>query len=256
MASFTFDNYVDPVATNEQDGSNPAFNTDHNPAAPVGLGPSSSSDGLEFYQGNTFPLTFHHDAFVTRWNGTINDGGDSLPYRDVVGVDIDTADVRRIASGFRNPLDVTEDGSGNLLVADYAGSLFLISPNNPVSTPYVFTWDSDDDGSWSDRLTWNADSLDEDDRLVPNAWGTARYEVVIDRPGDAAPIVTLDRNVTVEMVTLAEQLTLAEGTVLTVQDQLQVDMGGSLQGHGRVAGLVHNDGPRRGRATVRPISAR
>ncbi|MEM9660493.1 MAG: hypothetical protein AAF961_19180, partial [Planctomycetota bacterium] len=182
-ASFTFDNYVDPVANDETDGSNPAFDQDYEINEPVGLGPSSSANGLDFYQGNALPLTFHKDAFIARWNGSISDGDDRLTYRDVVSVDVDTGDVQRIARGFQNPLDVLDDRQGNLLVADWGGSIWLIQGANPIESPHAFSWDSDDDGAWSDRLVWNADSLPEGDRMAPDAWGAARYAVTIERPG-------------------------------------------------------------------------
>lgn len=240
-ASFTFDNFVDPIAADEMDQLNPALDQDYDVNRPVGLGPSSSSNGLDFYKGNALPLQFHKDAFVARWNGVIADGGDVITYRDVVSVDIDTGEVNRIAAGFQNPLDVLEDGQGNLLIADWGGSVWLIKPANPVDAAHQFSWDSDDDGTWSDRLTWNADALAPDDRKSPDAWGTARYAVTIDRPG-ADPVVSLQQDVRVESVTLGDALAVAEGSVLTVQDQVDVLGDGRLEGRGGVYGLVQNSG--------------
>jgi hypothetical protein len=164
-----------------------------------------------------------------------------LEYRDVVSVDTDTGEVRQIASGFRNPLDVIEDGQGNLLVADHDGSVYLISATAPVAGTHQFTWDSDQDGVWSDRLVWNANSLSERDRMVPHAWGTARYAVTIDRP-NAELTVVLDRDARVESVQVAESLELAAGQSLTVDTRLDVLGGGRLTGSGTLGGLVVNQG--------------
>jgi glucose/arabinose dehydrogenase len=243
--SFTFDNYVDPVATGDNDDQNSAFNQDHQVVLPVGLGPSSSANGFTFYQANDFPLALHQDAFIARYNGRIQDGigeaRDILEYRDVVSVDSDTGEVQRIAGGFRNPLAVTEDGQGNLLVADHDGSIFLISATTPVTAPHPFTWDSDQSGVWSDRLTWNADSMAEDDRMVPHEWGTARYAVTIDR-ANADVTLALDRDARVESVQLAERLELTEGQSLSVDSQMDVLASGQLAGSGALLGLLVNQG--------------
>ena len=239
--SFTFDNYVDPVANGENDDQNPAYNHDYQIDSPVGLGPSSSANGLAFYQANAFPLPFHQNAFIARWNGTISDGDDSLTYRDVVSVNKDTGEVRRIAAGFRNPLDVIEDGLGNLIVADHGGSVYLISAAQPQLDAYAFSWDSDQSGTWSDRLQWNAASLAESDRKVPHAWGTARYAVTVDRP-NADVTVALDRDVHVESVQLGERLELTDESMLTVDDALDIRTTGQLVGGGSIEGRLINHG--------------
>jgi hypothetical protein len=61
---------------------------------------------------------------MVRYNGMITEapGGQnaSLTYSDLVAVNVTTAKVQRVASGFTNPLAVLAgDHSGRLLIADY-----------------------------------------------------------------------------------------------------------------------------------------
>jgi hypothetical protein len=105
-----------------------------------GLGPSSSSDGIAFYTGNTFPATYDGNAFIVRWNPSISDStGHSITYDDLVAVDPTTGNVRRIVDQLNNPLAVLQDGSGNLLVADYGDSIIYrltsISPTAAITGP-------------------------------------------------------------------------------------------------------------------------
>ncbi len=245
-ASLTFDNYADPANPADLDLLNQAYDVLHDPANPEGLGPSSSSNGLDFYGGNDLPIQYHKDAFIARWNfvsffdpppGVDED----LTFTDVVAVDTDTAAVTRIASGFENPIDVLADENGNLLVADWNGSIHRINAASPRTGPHPFVWGSDADGAWSDRLRWNSGQLPEADRLVPHAWGTARYAVVIDRPG-AAPTVVLDQDATIESVAVADQLRLGAGHTLTVQSALTLTSTGTLSGDGTVRGDVISSG--------------
>ena len=69
-------------------------------------------------------------------------------YRDLVAVDIDMGLVTRIAAGFVNPLDTLADEDGNILKADWRGSIFRIEAANPVTEAHPFTWDSDSDGNF------------------------------------------------------------------------------------------------------------
>jgi glucose/arabinose dehydrogenase len=239
--SFTFDNYDDPAVASDLDNADPAYNVLHVPASPVGLGPHSSSNGLDFYDGNAFPLPYHKDAFVARWNQSPSDGGQTLQYRDVVSVDADTGKTSRIASGFASPLDVVADPNGNLIVADHGGSLHLIRASSAIVMPHAFNWSSDDNGNWSDRLSWNADSLAADDRMAPHAWGVARYAVTLDRPV-ADPTITLDQDARVETVRVADRLRLTTDYNLSVDQLLTVDPSGTLTGNGSIAGNVSNSG--------------
>jgi hypothetical protein len=93
-----------------------------------GLGPSSSANGLEFYTGASFPASYRGEAFITRWTSIIRDTtGHSILYADLVAVDPTTGNVRRIADSFVQPIDVLEDGFGNLLIADFGdGSIWRI----------------------------------------------------------------------------------------------------------------------------------
>jgi len=111
--SVTFDNLSQPPGGfKEYDQSD----IDHI----AGLGPSSSADGFAFYTGNAFPQSYRGDAFIARWTRSISDTtGHTVDYADVVAVDPVTGNVRRIANQFLDPIDVEEDGFGNLLVADY-----------------------------------------------------------------------------------------------------------------------------------------
>ncbi len=239
--SFTFDNYDDPAVPSDVDNADPAYNVLHTPASPVGLGPHSSSNGLDFYDGNAFPLQYHKDAFVARWNQSVSDGGQTLQYRDVVSVDVDTGKTSRIASGFASPLDIVADSNGNLIVADHGGSLHLIRAASATVTPYAFNWTSDSDGNWSERLSWNANSQAADDRMAPHAWGVARYAVALDRPG-ANPTITLDQDARVESVRVADRLRLTIGNELTIDQLLTFDPSGALTGNGSIFGNVSNNG--------------
>jgi hypothetical protein len=96
----------------------------HDPANPVGLGPSSSSDGCAFFYAKGLPTELAGNAFIVRYNGTIAEapGGAnrSLTYSDLVAVDVTSGKVRQIASGFNGPLAVLADNqSGRLLIANY-----------------------------------------------------------------------------------------------------------------------------------------
>ena len=249
IASFTFDNYVDRVAANDVDQSNASWNQDYNPATSDGLGPSSSSNGFDFYQANTMPLKYHRDAFIARWNGRISDGDDAITYRDVVSVDIDTGEVNRIASGFRNPLDVVSDPRGNLLVADHGGSIWLLRPQSPTTDAHSFVWNAAE-GNWSDRTSWNVDTVPEEDRIVPDAWRTARYAVTI-ATAENPTEVTLDQDARVETVSVGSPsggdtatLRLDDSNTysLTVTGDLRIHANGHLVGAGSVHGPVVNDG--------------
>jgi hypothetical protein len=136
---------------------------------------------------------------------------------------------------------VIGDGYGNLLVADYAGSIWIIGAADPRTSAYQFDWDSDSDGPWSDRFQWDSESLAAEDRMAPHAWGTARYAASIDRAG-ADPTVTLDQNAVVESVMVGDVLHVTGGFALTVQQQLEILENGRLEGRGAVNGLVENYG--------------
>jgi hypothetical protein len=95
----------------------------------LGLGPSSSSDGFAFYTADSFPVEYRGKAFIARWTPSVMDAdGNVIDYADIVAVDPVTGIARRIALGFANPIDVLEDGFGNLLVADFGdGTIWRIS---------------------------------------------------------------------------------------------------------------------------------
>lgn len=244
QASFTFDNYDDPLASGDLDSENPAFNQKYNSSVPTGLGPSASANGLAFYQGHDLPLTYHHDAIIARWNGVITDGGDRLEYRDVVSVDGVTGEVKQLASGFINPLDIIDDGEGNLLVADWSGSIFVISPRQLNPDAHAFFWNSAADGSWSNPNNWDANGLSSSERMVPDAWGDARYEVTVEL-ADANPLVTIDRPVHIEILKLHERMQIDVANpeaVLHVTQAVTVHSDGSWLGGGVIEGQLINLG--------------
>jgi hypothetical protein len=94
----------------------------HNPEAPVGLGPSSSATGVEFWYHSWLPLELYGSAFIARWNPIIGEsspGTRSIAYSDLVAVDPATGAARRVARGFFFPLAVLAAPGGHLLVSDW-----------------------------------------------------------------------------------------------------------------------------------------
>src|SRR4051794_29666610 len=100
----------------------------YDPSRPVGLGPSSSSDGLAFSANPGLPPGLLGDAFIARYNSSvISDDGTTYTYGDVVAVDPITGATTRVAYGFANPLAVFADLNGNLLVSDYGtGDIYFL----------------------------------------------------------------------------------------------------------------------------------
>jgi hypothetical protein len=213
---------------------------------PHGLGPNSSADGFDFYDGNGLSVRWHKDAFVTRQSQSIQPP--MGPYLDVCVVDLDCGEVVRVADGFSAPLDALADELGNILVGEvgfsFQSKIYRIRPAEPILAAHPFEWAAHQGGRWSDRTRWVCD-YDGDGqvdgaiattlRKVPHAWGSARYDVAIDRPG--FPGVRLDQDVSVERLRIADHLIL-DGRVLTVTDQVEVQVGGALSGNGSIVGDV------------------
>jgi hypothetical protein len=126
-ASLTFDNWITPNAI-DADTERISSDPPHNPANPDGLGPHSSSNGLDFFYDVGGSSELNGLAFVAQWNSTVNDGGQSLTYRDVVTVDPTTGAVSRVLFDVDQPLDILADGLGNLLIAEWSGGILLASP--------------------------------------------------------------------------------------------------------------------------------
>lgn len=128
----------------------PGYNTLHNSAAPVGLGPSSSSNGLEVFTADLslaaaagVPSGQRLWALITRWNGSVSEsspGTDTISYADIVLVDISTGSAWRVASGFSNPIDIAYDGRLGFYVAEYGTGtiyrtgLFPVIPEPAAAT--------------------------------------------------------------------------------------------------------------------------
>src|SRR4029077_17465537 len=129
VRSTTFDNLVAPP------GGFAEYNeSDINQIR--GLGPSASADGVAFYTGTTFPATYQGDAFITRFNSTVSDStGHSITRNDLWTVDPTTGNVRIIANNFDSPLAVLNDGSGNMIIADYGDSAIYRLSSTPTPTP-------------------------------------------------------------------------------------------------------------------------
>lgn len=109
VSSLTFDNLANegPYAL-------------HDPARPDGLGPSASANGCAFFYAEGLPDDLAGNVFVARYNRSATDtSGRSVRYADVVAVDVSTGTVRRVATGFQNPIAVLWDGGRRLLVADF-----------------------------------------------------------------------------------------------------------------------------------------
>ena len=132
-----FDNLdQDGAGGPDLDSTDGAYDQFHDPANPVGLGPSAALTGLAF-SPSSFPAAYDGHAFVARWNGQfgIIDG---LDYRDVVLVDPATGDAEQLVSGLNAPTDIVGDAQDNLLVVSYYGSIWRITPI--AHRVPVFTW--------------------------------------------------------------------------------------------------------------------
>lgn len=97
------------------------------PETPIGLGPSSSSDGCGFFYVSDLPTELQNNIFIARWNTTIQESKTAadpiqrtLTYSDIVAVDTHSGTVRRVAYKFNNPIAVLWDGAKRLLIADYS----------------------------------------------------------------------------------------------------------------------------------------
>jgi glucose/arabinose dehydrogenase len=117
--SLTFDNLY---------SNDPNYLQTYDPTHPVGLGPSSSSDGVAFSYNSALPADLVGDAFVARYNPSVtSQDGETLIYSDLVAIDPITGLMNQVAAGFENPLAVFADANGNLLVSDYGtGDVYFL----------------------------------------------------------------------------------------------------------------------------------
>jgi hypothetical protein len=108
--------------------SDPHYLQDYDPRHPVGLGPSSSSDGLAFSYNKSLSPDLYGDLFIARWNSSVSSSdGVTYHYADVVAVDPTTGATSVLANGFVDPLAVFAVVNGNLLVSDYgSGSVYFL----------------------------------------------------------------------------------------------------------------------------------
>ena len=159
-ASLTFDNWTTPNAV-DADTEHTNNDPPHNPANPDGLGPHSSSNGLDFFYDVGGSSDLNGLAFVARWNATVSDGGQSLTYRDVVSVDVTTGEVSRVLFDVNQPLDILADGLGNLLIVEWNGGILQATPN-------VLSGDYNRDGTVdaADYTVWRGQLGSEGGNLV------------------------------------------------------------------------------------------
>ena len=216
---------------------------------PHGLGPHSSADGFDFCDGNAFALRWHKDAFVARQSEQI--AAPLGPFEDLATVDLDTGEVLRVAKGFTACLDVLADSQGHLLVGEvgFGRGIYRVRPKTPVAGAHPFAWALAEDGNWWERRNWNVDENGDGlidpvqsnrRRKVPHAWGNLRYDVTIDVEDPLT--VTLDRDAVIEKLTLANRLFVDAVATLTVADDLTMERGAVLAGHGRIAGDLNQLG--------------
>jgi glucose/arabinose dehydrogenase len=102
--------------------------------APTALfGDHNSTDGLVVYTGEKFPEKYRQGIFVAMWGSSSDDRvGRAVGFVDVHNPDHGV--VSLFATGFQRPLDVTEDASGDLWVADFmAGTIYRITYDQSVA---------------------------------------------------------------------------------------------------------------------------
>jgi glucose/arabinose dehydrogenase len=99
----------------------------------VELEPHSSSDGLAYYDGGTFPAEYQGSFFLAQYGS--DPRSEIQTGRKVIRVEVTptgepsglTAAVTEFAMGFERPLDVTMDALGTLYVADFeSGTIYRI----------------------------------------------------------------------------------------------------------------------------------
>jgi glucose/arabinose dehydrogenase len=91
------------------------------PSADLGL--HTASTGIDYYDGAQFPGAYRGNLFLTLWGSLFAPPSLSPALYRVTG----GSNVQRFASGFSNPIDVTMDRDGSLLVLDYgSGRLYRI----------------------------------------------------------------------------------------------------------------------------------
>lgn len=93
---------------------------------PVALLPAHSGvTGIVFYQGTTFPTSYHGDAFVGLSGSWYSQ---ELRGHSIVRMDAETQQIEPFASGFGRPVGLAISPQGQLLVADYdRGTIVMIA---------------------------------------------------------------------------------------------------------------------------------
>lgn len=106
QVSITFDNL---------DSSSPFYKQNYDPLHPIGLGPSSSSDGFAFSYSSELSADLYGNAFITRYTSSVHSSdGTKFTYADLVAINPMDGTTNVIANGFVDPLAVFADQNGNL----------------------------------------------------------------------------------------------------------------------------------------------
>jgi hypothetical protein len=216
-ASITFDNWATPNS-GDTDTEHASSDPPHNPANPDGLGPHSSSNGLDFFYDVGGSSDFDGLAFVARWNSMQNDGNQSLTYRDVVTVDVTTGEVSRVLFDLNQPLDILADGFGNLLIVEFNSGILQATPN-------VLQGDYNRDGAvdaadyvvWRDQLGTEGASLVADGNRSGNI-DQGDYDVWRTNFGTSAESSRLSKGVVPEPATSSILLLGAAAWCLCYRD--------------------------------------
>lgn len=206
--------------------------------ATADLGAHAAAGGVDFITTNSLPLKWHKHAIIPRW-----------VYNDVVAVDTNTGEVTPVVTGARRALEAVRDPFGNILLGEgpndtdgTPGRIFRLGSATAFAGARKFAWTASAGSSaWSNRLAWDADfngdgavdppfAINPNDKLVPTQWGPQKYDVTINTSLNFT--VTVDRDVLIDSLTLADTLSISSGKRLTVDTNAIVLPSGKLSGTG------------------------
>jgi hypothetical protein len=202
------------------------------------LGPHAAVGGVDFTANNDFSLPWHKHAIIPRW-----------VFNDVAAVDTNTGEVTPIVSGINRVLEAVRDPTGNILLGEAPndsegtpGRIYRLGGRFPIEGARKFAWTASAGSSvWSNRLAWDADfngdgavdppfAINPNDRLVPTQWDTQKYDVTINTSLNFT--VTVDQDVWIDSLTLADTLSIGAGMQLRVDTSAAVLPSGELTGTG------------------------